>query len=105
MTQVDKKMVIDDKTKQSTQEVLFDFIAQSVATFVKEQGITTKLPLGFTFSFPVHQTSLISGTLIRWTKEFSASGAEGNDVVKLLKEAFDRQGVRDTKYIGPSRGE
>lgn len=93
MTQVDKKMVIDDKTKQSTQEVLFDFIAQSVATFVKEQGITTKLPLGFTFSFPVHQTSLISGTLIRWTKEFSASGAEGNDVVRLLKEAFNRQGV------------
>lgn len=94
MSQVDKQMVIDDKTKQSTQEVLFDFIAKSVSDFMKEQTITSKLPLGFTFSFPVHQTSLIAGTLIRWTKDFSASGAEGENVVRLLKEAFDRQGVR-----------
>lgn len=94
MSQVDKQMVIDDKTKQSTQEVLFDFIAKSVAGFMKEQNITTKLPLGFTFSFPVAQTSLISGTLIRWTKDFSATGAMGMDVVQLLRQAFNRQGVR-----------
>ena len=91
--QVDKQMVIDDNTKQSTQEKLFDFIANSVSDFVKEQKISSKLPLGFTFSFPVHQTSLISGTLIRWTKDFKATGAEGNDVVQLLKQAFDRKGV------------
>ena len=86
-------MVIDDKTKQSTQEILFDFIAKSVADFMKEQNITTKLPLGFTFSFPVDQKSLISGTLIRWTKDFSATGAVGKDVVQLLRQAFIRQGV------------
>ena len=90
-----KQMVIDDKTKQSTQEVLFDFIAKSVSDFMKEQNITRKLPLGFTFSFPVHQTSLISGTLIRWTKDFSATGAERKDVVQLLKDAFIRQGVSE----------
>ena len=92
-----KQMVIDDKTKQSKQEILFDFIANSVSDFVKEQNIIAKLPLGFTFSFPVHQTSLISGTLIRWTKDFSASGAEGEDVVRLLKEAFERKGVCSTQ--------
>lgn len=27
--------------------------------------------LGFTFSFPVRQTSIASGTLIKWTKGFS----------------------------------
>ena len=91
--QVDKKLVIDKETKQSTQERLFDFIAQCVAEFIKEKKLTKKLPLGFTFSFPVHQTSLTSGTLIRWTKDFSASGAEGQDVVKLLKQAFERRGV------------
>jgi hexokinase len=27
--------------------------------------------LGFTFSFPVRQSSIASGTLIKWTKGFS----------------------------------
>lgn len=31
--------------------------------------------------------------LIRWTKGFKCSGVEGEDVVKLLKEAIDRRGV------------
>ena len=93
VTQVDKQMVIDDKTKQSTGEVLFDFIAKSVANFMSEQNITTKLPLGFTFSFPVKQHSLISGDLIRWTKDFSATGVVDHDVVQLLREAFIRRGV------------
>ena len=86
-------MKIDDQTKQSTQEVLFDFIARSVAEFIEEQKISAKLPLGFTFSFPVDQKSLISGNLIRWTKDFSATGAEGEDIVKLLRDAFVRRGV------------
>ena len=87
------KLFIDDKTKQSSQEVLFDFIANSVAKFIKDRKIMKKLPLGFTFSFPVKQESLISGKLIRWTKDFKATGAEGEDVVQLLKAAFDRRGV------------
>ena len=87
------KLFIDDETKQSSQEVLFDFIANSVAKFIKDRKITKKLPLGFTFSFPVKQESLISGRLIRWTKDFKATGAEGEDVVQLLKAAFDRRGV------------
>ena len=92
-SQIDKKLMIDDETKQSTQEKLFDFIAQCVADFNKEQKITTKLPLGFTFSFPVKQHSLTSGDLIRWTKDFTATGAVGKNVVQLLKEAFVRRGV------------
>lgn len=91
MIQTDKQMRIEDDKKQGTQKELFDFIADSVAQFTKEQKITSKLPLGFTFSFPVHQNSLISGTLIRWTKDFSASGAVGEDIVRLLKEAFSRK--------------
>lgn len=89
-----KKMVIDDATKQSTQEKLFDFIAQSIKEFMQEHSITRRLPLGFTFSFPVHQTSLTAGTLIRWTKDFSASGAVDRDVVKMLHEAMERTRVR-----------
>ncbi|KAJ7305442.1 hypothetical protein DFH08DRAFT_721231, partial [Mycena albidolilacea] len=47
--------------------------------------------LGLTFSFPVEQTALDSGKIITWTKGFSAKRAIGNDVVKLLQDAFDRK--------------
>ena len=59
-----------------TQE-LFNFIAEALANFVATEGEDFHLPegrqreLGFTFSFPVKQTSLSSGTLIKWTKGFS----------------------------------
>ena len=78
-----------------TQEVLFDFVAEQVASFIKDRKITKKLPMGFTFSFPVLNTSLTSGTLVRWTKCFDADGAVGEDPVRLLREAFDRKGVCD----------
>ena len=93
ISQLDKKLRIDDRTKQSTQEELFDFVAQALLEFEKEHNITENLPIGFTFSFPVHQTSLISGTLIRWTKDFTAKGAEGQDVTKMLEAALRRKGV------------
>ena len=98
-TELKKETELDKKTKQSTQEDLFDFIATCVADFIKEKNITSKLPLGFTFSFPVHQTSLTSGTLVRWTKDFTASGAVGNDPVKMLQDAFQRKGVSTCQLV------
>ncbi|KAG0492970.1 hypothetical protein HPP92_006368 [Vanilla planifolia] len=56
---------------------LFDFIAAEVAKFIHSESEEFQFPagrqreLGFTFSFPVRQTSLASGTLIKWTKGFS----------------------------------
>jgi len=49
--------------------------------------------LGFTFSFPVEQTSIHSGKLIAWTKGFSVKGVEGKDVVQLLNDAFKQEKV------------
>jgi len=56
-----------------------------------------KLPLGFTFSFPCVQEGLTKARLSTWTKGFKCEGVEGNDVVKLLKEAIARRGVRKFK--------
>ena len=50
----------------TTQEVLFDKIAESLVSFVAKQGIKGTLPLGFTFSFPVQQLSINKGNLIRY---------------------------------------
>ena len=51
-----------------------------------------ELPLGFTFSFPCRQEGLAKATLVQWTKGFTCSGVEGDDVCRLLREAIARQG-------------
>ncbi|XP_020593906.1 hexokinase-2-like [Phalaenopsis equestris] len=78
---------------------LFDFIAVGVANFIASESEEFKFPegrqreLGFTFSFPVRQTSLSSGTLIKWTKGFSIEETVGEDVVAELTRAIERQGL------------
>ncbi|KAK4483637.1 hypothetical protein RD792_010838 [Penstemon davidsonii] len=75
---------------------LFDFIATALAKFVATEGEDFHLPagkqreLGFTFSFPVRQLSLASGTLIKWTKGFLIEDAVGEDVVEELTKAMER---------------
>ncbi|KAL4578969.1 hypothetical protein LXL04_015104 [Taraxacum kok-saghyz] len=82
-----------------TSEELFDFIASALANFVKKEGGKFVLPndrsreTGFTFSFPVKQTSIDSGILIKWTKGFAVSGTPGKDIVACLNEAMGRQGL------------
>ncbi|KAL0339023.1 UNVERIFIED_CONTAM: Hexokinase-2 [Sesamum angustifolium] len=78
---------------------LFDFIAAALAKFVDSEGEDVHLPpgrqreLGFTFSFPVRQLSLASGTLIKWTKGFLIEDAVGEDVVGELTKAMERLGL------------
>ncbi len=47
--------------------------------------------LGFCFSFPVEQSAVDAGKLLRWTKGYNNPGAVGKDPAKLLAEAFKRQ--------------
>lgn len=60
-------------------QVLFDFLASSLEKFIEKEGKESsssqdvKRELAFTFSFPVKQTSLSSGVLIKWTKGFAIS--------------------------------
>jgi len=98
----DKKFKMDSKVFAIPQEImegpgtqLFDHIAKCLAEFVQEKNLqdeTQKLPLGFTFSFPCKQEGLAVGKLTSWTKGFKCEGVEGEDVVKLLKQALARRG-------------
>ncbi|THF98571.1 hypothetical protein TEA_020114 [Camellia sinensis var. sinensis] len=82
-----------------TSEELFDFIASGLANFAEKEGGNFQLPsgrkreIGFTFSFPVKQTSIDSGILIKWTKGFAVSGTAGKDVVACLNDAMERRGL------------
>ncbi|KAI5747635.1 hypothetical protein M8J77_016819 [Diaphorina citri] len=73
-------------------EQLFDYIAESLENFVREQKAENEhLPLGFTFSFPVDMMSLTKGVLVRWTKGFKCEGVVGANVVELLQQALVRR--------------
>ncbi|KAI8454751.1 hypothetical protein BY996DRAFT_8386321 [Phakopsora pachyrhizi] len=96
------KYLLTDELKTGTATELFDYIADSVKSFLISLGHdldkmkgdqSQKLYLGFTFSFPVLQTAIDKGKLLGWTKGFKAKGAVGTDVVKLLQDALDKKGL------------
>uniref|UniRef100_A0A7N0THD5 Phosphotransferase n=1 Tax=Kalanchoe fedtschenkoi TaxID=63787 RepID=A0A7N0THD5_KALFE len=80
-------------------EELFDFIASSLKKFVESEGEDSDFTagksreLGFTFSFPVKQTSVSSGILIKWTKGFSIRDMVGKDVSECLQIAMAKIGL------------
>nr|AFJ73476.1 hexokinase 3 [Neocallimastix frontalis] len=91
-----KKFTIPDYAKCGQSDVLFDFLADSVLTFITENNIPTEsdIPLGFTFSFPVDQTAIDKGYLMVWTKGFDCKDTINKDVVALLNEALARKNVK-----------
>ncbi|KAJ3885862.1 hypothetical protein GG344DRAFT_58496 [Lentinula edodes] len=116
-----QKYKVSEGLKTGEAGVLFDYLADSVDAFLTMHPpespdsspldppspsslspspldpnpninvIPDVLPLGLTFSFPVEQTALGAGTILTWTKGFSAKNAIGHDVVRLLQDAFDRK--------------
>ncbi|OBA22916.1 hypothetical protein METBIDRAFT_36346 [Metschnikowia bicuspidata var. bicuspidata NRRL YB-4993] len=82
-----------DLMRGSTSDLLFSFFAEKVKNFLEEhheeldESITLKM--GFTFSFPVDQTAIDSGKLIRWTKGFDLPDCIGCDVVKYFQKHLD----------------
>uniref|UniRef100_A0A8C3NE36 Hexokinase-2 n=1 Tax=Geospiza parvula TaxID=87175 RepID=A0A8C3NE36_GEOPR len=79
---------------------LFDHIAECLANFLDKLQIKDKkLPLGFTFSFPCHQTKLDESILVTWTKGFKCSSVEGRDVVSLLRKSIKKRGDFDIDIV------
>ncbi|KAF7025971.1 hypothetical protein CFC21_038114 [Triticum aestivum] len=90
-----------------TSQDLFNFVALTLKNFVeREDGKDAQKPLGFTFSFPVRQNSVSSGSLIRWTKGFSVGDTVGKDVSQCLDEALARCGsnMRVTALVNDTVG-
>ncbi|KAH7511343.1 hypothetical protein FEM48_ZijujUnG0025100 [Ziziphus jujuba var. spinosa] len=93
-----KRQPIPQHLMTSTSEDLFDFIASSLKEFVDQEGdaessVDRRRELGFTFSFPVKQISVSSGTLIKWTKGFAIRDMVGMEVSGCLEQAMTRKGL------------
>ncbi|XP_035812834.1 hexokinase-1 isoform X1 [Amphiprion ocellaris] len=94
-----KIYAIPIEVMQGTGEELFDHIVHCISDFLDYMGMkSARLPLGFTFSFPCHQTSLDAGILVTWTKGFKATDCEGEDVVELLREAIKRKEMENPEF-------
>jgi hexokinase len=92
------KYVLPEDLKAGSGVDLFNFFADSIRRFLDDIGIVVNpngppKPLGFTFSFPVKQTSIDEGFLIQWNKGFTVTGVCGLDVADLLNEALRRKNL------------
>jgi hexokinase len=83
--------------KTATGEELFDYIADCLGKFLKDnedlRSKNKEYHLGFTFSYPCDQSAINHGVLQRWTKGFDVKGVEGQDVVPLFEAALKKRGV------------
>ena len=100
-----KIMIPKELMASGTSKDLFLFLARQIEAFLRihhnehfEAHLRRRrdgneeedlFDLGFTFSFPVRQVGINSGTLIRWTKGFNIPDAVGHDVCALLQSAID----------------
>ncbi|KAJ3554992.1 hypothetical protein NM688_g2819 [Phlebia brevispora] len=93
------KYRLTEEQKQDDGQLLFDFCAECLKTFIDsniEAGVMEKgvvLPLGFTFSYPCLQHKIDHGELIRWTKGFGAPNTEGHDVVTMFRASLAKYDV------------
>ncbi|CAN4119791.1 unnamed protein product [Withania somnifera] len=94
-----ERQLIPQHLMTSTSKDLFDFVASSLKDFIEKEGNVLEQPspgrreLGFTFSFPVKQSSVSSGILMKWTKGFAIEDTIGRDVSECLQLAMSRKGL------------
>ncbi|CAM6013081.1 unnamed protein product [Sphagnum balticum] len=107
-----EEVAIPPELMIGTSEELFDFIAKELSSFVAREGdgfrpsAGQSRDIGFTFSFPVQQTALNSGTLLNWTKGFKVVDAIGQDVVAALQRCIQKRGpeMRITALVNDAVG-
>lgn len=105
-----EKHVSDDLPKglmdpKATASMLFDALAMGVRKLMEAEGDLAErgdhiFGVGFTFSFPMQQSSINSGWCPFWTKGFETGNATDDpvaggqaDICQLLQAAFDRNDV------------
>lgn len=75
----------------------YKFMADHIGKFLTKHHSDKlegpKIKMGFTFSFPVVQTSLNRGKLLRWTKGFNIPDAVGTDICECLQKELDKQNL------------
>lgn len=96
-----EKAPIPEELMKTTSAVFVQHLVNRIETFIRTHhcetlALETDRPvfkMGFTFSFPVNQTSINRGTLIRWTKGYDIKDAVGKDIVILIQAELDKRNL------------
>lgn len=96
-----KVFLLSERIIKGSGEQLFDYLSNCLAQFMKCQSLdlTKEYSLGFTFSFPCHQTNISKAILLRWTKGFNCSNTIGNNIVELLQNSINKRGDIKVKVV------
>lgn len=92
---------ISDEARVGCGIALFDYLGECVKDFMilKNMPIDAKIPMGFTFSFPMTQHSLHSAKLVTWTKSFNCPAVVGADVVQMLQSSLRKHGMKNIEVL------
>lgn len=98
---IQSKKPIPDSLMKSTSAEFISHLGDRIQEFIEthccdtmqHEGGSDILKMGYTFSFPVNQTSINRGTLIRWTKGYDIKDMVGKDIVIVLQEELDRRNL------------
>ncbi|XP_060621596.2 hexokinase-3 [Anolis sagrei] len=86
-----KSFPLPEKVMSGNGEQVFEFLAQSLATFLSGLNINTKFfPLGFSFPFPCEHTSQNQCKLIKWSMNCRWPAMEERDVAEMLQTAINQ---------------
>ncbi|CAO3611132.1 unnamed protein product [Mucor hiemalis] len=98
VTEIRRHIAPNDPLRTSGATTFFDWIVDAIAELIVKIGYDTvhadgPLSLGVCWSFPVDQTSVSAGKILRMGKGFTIEGVEGYDLSTLFLEAFQRKNV------------
>ncbi|KAI7896247.1 uncharacterized protein EV154DRAFT_492783 [Mucor mucedo] len=98
VTEIRRDIAPHDPLRTSGATTFFDWIVDTIAELILKIGYDTAhadepLSLGVCWSFPVDQTSVSAGKILRMGKGFTIEGVEGYDLAALFLEAFQRKNV------------
>lgn len=92
-----QKLILTELMTNNEAAELFTFITDQIEILLRTHspGSLARLDdvevlsLGLTFSFPVYQSAINSGILLRWTKGFNIPSVIGQNVCELLQHQIE----------------
>ncbi|KAI8331924.1 hypothetical protein BC941DRAFT_463080 [Chlamydoabsidia padenii] len=93
--EIKRSISMTDPLRTSDTITFFDWMVDIVALLLEEYHLesTDPLAMGVSWSFPIDQTSVSDGKILRMGKGFDLKGIEGQDLKSLFTDAFQRKNV------------
>ena len=89
---------INNNLKSGDVKKLFERIVECLLIFVKKKNVENEyIPVGFTFSFPCRQYSLLDARVYKWTKGYKFPLEKEQGVDKLFNEALAKLNTKKLK--------